>query len=178
MANIKDQNKKEEKENIKDNFENKNIEQKRKSRSIKNDELIDVMNYTTGRLVYINPRSQQEWTFEGFGASDQIPFSELRTMKSMYPKFLFEPWMIILDEDVVQMLGLSKLYENILKPSEIDMFYKMNEKQMEKFLLKAPNNMKTLLIDITKEKIKNKEFGDLFKIKHMENILDAKILDE
>lgn len=168
-----------EKDSIQEQF-NKQTKEENISKQIKkidNDELIKVMNYTAGKLVYVNPRTQQQWLFEGYGATDHMPFVELQTMKSTYPKFLFEPWLVIMNDDAVDLLGLRKFYETILQPKEIDRFYKMNEFEMEEFLNNAPKNMKQLIIDITREKIKNKSFGDLFKIKHIESVLNCKLLD-
>ncbi len=153
------------------------VEQPKKARTIDNDDLIDVMNYTQGKLVYINPRSQQEWIFENFGVVDRMSFSELKTMKATQSKFLFEPWLIPLDELASELLGLTRVHENILKLEEIDMFFQMNETDMEKFLSKAPNNMKMLIIKLTQEKIRNKEFSDLFKIRLIENLLKCQLLD-
>lgn len=179
---VKEVKKKEDVKKIVEEKKKKEIIEKKKPekvevKKIENDDLIKVMNYTAGRLIYINPRTQQQWTFDGYGAIDHMSFSELQTIKSVYPKFLFEPWLVILNDEAVSQLGISDFYNKILQPKEIDKFFNMSEYEMEAFLNNAPNNMKKLIIDITKDKIKKKTFGDLFKIKHIESVLKCKLLD-
>lgn len=53
--------------------------------------LIDVMNYTSGSLIYVNSRTQEQWNFEGFGTIQQIPFGELINIKASQPNFLLRP---------------------------------------------------------------------------------------
>jgi hypothetical protein len=148
-----------------------------KKRKLNKDDQITIMNYTAGTAFYLSPRTQQEWKLVGFGAIDQIPYDELMTMKSSQPKLLKEPWIIVMDDDAIEQLSLKDVYKKILQPEEIDKFYsKMSHSQMEKFLDNATESMKELLLNLTLEKIRNKEFGDLFKIKLIESKLGKSLL--
>jgi len=147
-------------------------------KKLRNDDLVEVMNYTVGELIYVNPRTQETWIWSGFGDVQPIPYIEIKTIKSTHPKFIYEPWFIILDDNVVDTLGLTKLYENIIKPDEIDKFYNMDTNEMVEILEKAPENVKLLIAQLTKDKIQKKEFGDLFKIRLIEEALKTDLLTE
>lgn len=148
------------------------------TKKLKKDDLIDIMNNTVGTLVYVNPRTQETWRIEGYGTVDQMPYSELITMKASQPKFLYEPWLIILNDEAVEALGLSSLYENIIKPNEIDKFYQMTPNKMKEVLEKAPKDMKLLIGKLTKERVKSGQVNDLFRVRLIEETLNIDILNE
>lgn len=158
------------------NATNENVATKKKKRFTKDDE-ITVMNYTAGTLFYLNPRTQQEWKMVGFGATETMTYDELVTMKSSQPAFLKEPYLFVMDDDAIEQLSLKETYKKILSPDKLDSFYtKMTNSQMEKFLDNATESMKELILNLTREKIRNYEFGDLFKIQLIENKLKTKLL--
>lgn len=153
------------------------VEQPIKKRELDKDTLVTIMNNTTGGLIYVNNRTQQEWRMEGYGVTDQMPLSELIAMKASQPKFIFDAWLLILDDDVVEHLGLVEFYKNVLKPNELDGFYKLEEHKIKEFLEKAPSNIKSFIVRMTKEKVAKKELNDLFVIKLIEDILKVEILE-
>jgi len=144
-----------------------------KKRKFKSDDEIEVANYTTGRCIYINPHTYQEWNWEGFGDTQPIPFGELVVMKANFPKFLTDPALVILNEDVAKYFHLTEQYKTILKPNDMDEFFNLEENKMVNFLNKTSKQTKRLIAIITKQKIKNKELGDFFKIKLIEETLNA-----
>lgn len=86
--------------------------------------------------------------------------------------------MLILNDEAVKKLSLSELYKNLLKPEEIDNFLNMDIDRIKEVLQKIPQEVKLLIARLTKEKVENKEFEDLFKIRLIEDILKIKLLDE
>jgi len=149
-----------------------------KKKKFTKDDLITIMNFTAGTVFYQNPRTQQEWKMVGFGETEQIAFDELITMKSSQPKLLKEPYIIVMDDDAVEQLSLKDTYKKILRPDEIDKFYnKMSFAQMEKFIDNATESMRELLVNLTLERIRNKEFDSLAKVQLIESKLNKKLLD-
>lgn len=148
-----------------------------KKKKFTKDDLITIMNFTVGTVFYQNPRTQQEWKMVGFGETEQITFDELITMKSSQPKLLKEPYIIIMDDDAVEQLSLKDTYKKILRPDEIDKFYnKMSFAQMEKFIDNATDSMRELLVNLTIERIRSKEFDSLAKVQLIESKLNKKLL--
>jgi len=152
--------------------EKKSAVTKTKRKKIGRNELIEVMSFTTGEVIYINPRTREEYIWNSYGDIKLMPFSELIEMKSRYPKFLMKPWLLILNDRVIEHFGLTEFYKTLIKPEELDAFYQMSDEEMVKFLHNTTKDMRVLIVSQTKEKIRNKEFGDLFKIRLIENTIN------
>jgi len=121
------------------------------------------MNTTTGKVLYKSKKTGAEWVLTEYGDTDQIEVSELITMKNAHPRYLKEPWLMILDDDVVNYLGLSKLYKNVLDPDELDELFKISNKKFEKILKDAPRGMKQLIVGTAKQKLENGTFDSIKK---------------
>jgi hypothetical protein len=135
-----------------------------------------VMNNTTGFVSFVNKRTQAEFLIEGYGNFEEMLVSDLINMRSSSPALLNQGYLIILDDDVIKYLRLEKVYENILKPEDIDEFFKQNDVKMREILEKSPRGMKELLFDKAKEMVeqghpdmdynsKKRVFEDLFNVK-------------
>lgn len=135
-----------------------------------------VMNNTTGFVSFVNKRTQAEFLIEGYGVFEEMLVSDLINMRSSAPNLLNHGYLLILDDDVVGYLRLQKVYENILKPEDIDHFFKQNDVKMRNILDKCPRGMKELLFDKAKEMVqsnhpdmdynsKKRVFEDVFNIK-------------
>lgn len=118
---------------------------------------VEIMNNTTGTLVFINQRTQAKWTLEGYGAIDEMLVSDLKNMRSSSASLILEGYVVILDDDIIDNLRLQSVYENIIKPEDIDNFFKQNDVKMREILTKCPKGMKELLFHKAKEKIKNND---------------------
>lgn len=152
---------------------NKTKESKTKVKpKIDRDELIEVMNFTTGEVIHINPRTKEEYIWSDYGDIKLLPFSELIEMKSRYPKFLKQPWLLIMNNEVIEHFGLTEFYKTLVMPEELDAFYKMGDEEMVKFIHNTTKDMRSLIVTQTRQKIRNKEFGDLFKIRLIESTIN------
>lgn len=141
------------------------------SRQIDKDEYVEVLNNTIGTLVYVNSKTNGEWNLEGYGTRDVMQVSDLVTMKSNQSKILTEGWIIIDDEDVVNYLRLGELYKTIIKPDNIDDFFKLSESKMKESISKQPKGIKLMLGQMAKKKIESGEFDSLTKQKILEDLL-------
>lgn len=118
---------------------------------------VEIMNNTTGTVVFVNNRTQAKWKLVGYGAIDEMLVSDLKNMRSSSASLLLDGYILILDDDVIEHLRLQKLYENILKPEDVDNFFKQNDVKMREILKKCPKGMKELLFEKAKEKVKNND---------------------
>jgi hypothetical protein len=142
------------------------------------DMLVPVASFTTGHLVYINTRNGMEWNWHGFGATDDIELGELITMKSAQPKFIYEPWLIILNDEVVDYLGLTSFYETLMKPDDVDRVFSLPDKEMEELLTNAPSGVKRVVALRAKELIEKNEFDSIRKKNIIERLFKVKLTQE
>ena len=146
-----------------------------KKRQLSRDDLITVMNNTAGTFIYQSRRTGREWLFTEYGQTDEIELGELITINNSHPRILKEPWLLVLDEDAIEYLGLKRLYENVLNPEELDRFFSMSVDKMEQLLDKMPRGMKELIVGIAREKIKTGEFDSMAKIRLIEDKLKVNL---
>jgi hypothetical protein len=161
--------------------ENKEIDNKEdkviKKRKINKDEVVECKNITNGTLVYISKKTGAEYVMEGYGATENFEVGELITMKASYGKILTEPWMIILDDDIVDYLGLRHIYDKIVVPlDKIDSFFDKSVTQMKKALQSAPNGIKSLIASRARTLISEEKLDSISKIKLIEQILNVELI--
>lgn len=140
--------------------------------------LVPIMSCAYGTVSYTSKRTGREWKWTNYGQMDNMELSELVAMRNAHRRYLEEPWLMILEESVVEYLGLSKVYENCIKPDEIDAYFKLGIDKMREILEKAPNGMKQLIIATATEKIASGTFDSRKKIKMIEEVSGIKLEDE
>lgn len=136
---------------------------------------VPVMNITNGGLIYVSKRSGAEWRFERYGDVENIELQELLTMRSSQRKFFDEPFILILDEEVVEFLGLKKSYEKLIKPDSIDEVFNMNNDDFKEVIEKAPRGIKQLIVSRAREKYDNGTFDSIRKIKILNETMKTDI---
>lgn len=132
-------------------------------------ELIEVRSVTNGGLTYISPKTGMKVRWQETGDVEYMEFAELMTMKSARRGFLEQPLIVIDDEDVVEKLGLTKLYENMFDIDDIDSFFELSVTKMSEQLETMPRGIKTLVADKATKMIKDETLYDLRKIKLLED---------
>jgi len=149
---------------------------RKQKKKLNRNDLILVMNSTSDRLVHTSRKTGQEWLFTEYGQTDEMELGELVTMNNSSPAMLREPWLLILDEDAVEYLGLKKLYENILTEDEMEEFFNSDVEQMATILDKLPKGMKELIVGLAKKKVENKTLDSMAKIKLIEDKLKIELI--
>lgn len=144
--------------------------------------LVPVMNSTLGEVYYTSKQTGREWAMLGYGDIVEIELAELTYMKSAHPRYLNKPVIIIIGdhaEEVVEYLGIQKLYENILTPDDLENFFRQNidYKKLVEMLKKFPDGMKQLIIHTAREKIEANDLHDFMKIKAIEETFNIQLLD-
>ena len=102
--------------------------------------------------------------------------SELVTMKNAHPRYLIEPWLIVLYEDVLDFLGMSKEYENVLTPDEFDRFYDLDADKVKELLPGMPKGMKEAVVDQARIRIQQGTLNNLSVIKAIEEVLKTELM--
>ncbi|WP_144509963.1 hypothetical protein [Bacillus sp. FJAT-22090] len=155
--------------------ENK-VEKSKEKVKLSKDDKIPVMNNTTGRYGYIG-RSGYSFELEEYGDVTDVPFGELQAMRSGSQKrHLEDAFIIILDEEAVEELNYTKLYENVLDSDGVEELLSDVEK-LNKVADKMPLAMRETVISVGKRKYKDGTLSNLHVIRAIENNFNVKILD-
>jgi hypothetical protein len=138
---------------------------------------IPIMNVTNGQLIYISKKTGVEISFSDFGDIEYIDYQELLTMRSSQRRFIDEPFILILDDEVVNHLGLTKQYENMkfIKDGSIDHIFRLNQEEFEEILEKAPKGIKHSIITRARVLYETGELYDIRKIRYLNERFNAEI---
>jgi hypothetical protein len=150
-------------------------ESPKKSVEIDRNELIPIMNATNGTLIYISKKTGTEIEFSEYGDIEYIDFQELLTMKNSQRRFLDEPFIIVMDERAVEALSLTKMYQNITNPDQIDSVYKKNQSDFENIVELSPRGIKHLIISRAKKLYDAGELDSVKKITYLNKRFNAEI---
>ena len=75
-----------------------------------------------GLLEYISKKDGIVYRWEDFGDIVPVRYSDLLALKTSRSKFLYQPWFIILDEDLVKMWKLEDINKYFDEISDIEPF--------------------------------------------------------
>jgi hypothetical protein len=128
---------------------------------------IPIMNVTNGKLIYESRKTGAAWRFLNYGDMEYMEFQELLTMRSSQRKFFDEPFILVMDDDAVEHLGLTKMYANIKNPEQIDDVFKLSQLDFEDVLDKSPRGIKHLIISRAKQLYESGELDSIKKINHI-----------
>ena len=155
----------------------KNEKPIRKRKELDRNMLVPVASFVVGTLIYKSDRTGAMYVFKEFGAEDEIELFELQAMRSAYPKFLTAPWLIILDDEVMEYLKLTDLYSKIVKPDQMDRFLKLRPDKMRSILENAPKGFVDTVLAKVQILIKGNKFDSIERIRVIEDITGADLID-
>ena len=131
------------------------------------------MNNTSGNLFYRCPKTNSVFDLYEYGDTDYITVDQLLAMNNSNRKILKELWIILLDvitegveiEDVWTYLGVDNLYNDIIKPEDVDGFIKKSpENKFKNALNKMNKVLATKVIERAIVLYKNGELNSVTKI--------------
>jgi hypothetical protein len=137
--------------------------------------LVPIMNVTNGRLIYLSKKTGSEFQFEKYGDIEYIELYELLTMRSSHRKFLDEPFVIVLDDEVADYLGLTNNYKKLTHATEIDGIFKFPLEHFTDVIKSTPKGLAHLIVSKAKEKIQTGELDSVQKIQALEEIYNVKL---
>lgn len=137
---------------------------------IGDNDLIVVMNGLSGALTHRSTSTNRVWKFRSFGQTDKIPYSEILSIRNNNPKVFDEGWLIVLNEQVQDELGVKEMYKNILTPDNIEKVFDKSVNDLSNFIDNLPDGMKVTFFHKARElygqgKIDSKAMIDLIEEK-------------
>lgn len=144
---------------------------------LKDEDKVMVMSGSMGTVIYRSDISHRMWKFTKFGQMEAIPYGELVAIRNRYFSYFSEGWLVVLDKDVQEEFGLTKLYENILTPDNIDLVFKKPIEELEVLVKNLPEGMKNTFINKAQELYESGELDSLKVLKLIEDQFGFSIED-
>lgn len=145
---------------------------------IEPNELIPCRSTTHGELIYISKRSGERVIWDDYGDVQDITMGELKNLYASSPSFINDVLFVIDDEQAVDALKLTKLYETIFDIGNLEDFFNKDYDELEKMLEKLPKGLKKTVASKAGEMVKDGSLDSRAKIKLVEEKLkvDLQIL--
>ena len=152
---------------------------KKVAKTVKHDpnEYILCRSVRFGELILIGPKTRTPYRWANEGDVAEVEFQDLMSWKALRHKYLFEPMIIIEDEDLVEewKSDLGKLYAE-LQTIDIKAMFKLPQRQFVAQLKKLPVGMKTTVQNMAYAMIQDGTLYDLRIIKAIDETLGTELI--
>ena len=151
---------------------------KKASKGVKHDpgEYVPCRSVRFGELMLIGPKTRTSYRWANEGDIAEVEYQDLMSWKAQRHKYLFEPMIIIEDEDIVEewKTELGKLYAD-LQYIDVKAMFKLPHRQFIAQLKKLPVGMKTTVQNMAYSMIQDRTLYDLRIIDAIDEILGTEL---
>ena len=161
--------------------ETKEVVKEVTKRELTDDTKVTIMNNTMGVYGYRN--GNKAISLSSYGDTAKLTFEEVQSMyaKASTKRDIQDAFIIILDEDVIEEMNLTKLYKNILPPSGVDALFK-NPERLQEVLPEMPKIMQETVIIQARRRFQTEDIQqrltDIRIVQVIENVTGINILPE
>ena len=125
-----------------------------------------------GRVVYKSKKTGEVFKWLETGDDQYFTVQDVLDLDNQSHKFLRTPWLLIDDEEVVEAMGLTKMYGYINRLEDIDQFLASPLEEIEEVCQNLSKGYKNNLARIVNQKVENKELRDVVVIRKLQELLD------
>lgn len=140
-------------------------------------ELILCRSVRFGGLRLIGPKTRMPYSWANEGDVREVEYQDLVSWRALHSRYLFEPMIIIEDEDIVEewSADLGKLYDEVQQIDLKEMF-KLPHRNFVAQLKKLPAGMKTTVQNMAYAMIQDGTLYDLRTIRAIDEILNTELM--
>lgn len=154
---------------------------KARKKQFKSDTPVLCRSVTHGGLTYIGVGGMR-YDWGGYGDIREIPYQDVISLRSRKSEFLYEPWLIIEDKDIMEKPEFSRdfkdMYELYSEFETAEDFFDCTIPEMKEKLSKAPNGFKQLILGSATELIRDGSLDSIGMINAIDEVMgtDLKML--
>ena len=139
-------------------------------------ELILCRSVRFGELRLIGPKTGMPYSWANEGDVREVEYQDLVSWRALRHRYLFEPMIIIEDEDIVEewKADLGALYDEI-QTVDIKAMFKLPHRQFVAQLKNLPKGMKTTVQNMAYSMIQDRTLYDLRTIDAIDEILGTEL---
>lgn len=140
-------------------------------------DMIMCKSVTFGRLIYTSKKTGLSYIWEDYGDVQEVQYSDLLALKSSRSAFLFKPYFIILDSDLVNVWAkdFERMYSIIALISNMDEFLSSDTSIVEKTLAELPDGLKNTVQNYAADMIRRGELDSVSMIQMIDNTLNCNL---
>ena len=139
-------------------------------------ELIPCRSVRFGELILIGPKTRMPYSWANEGDYRDVEYQDLVSWKALHSRYLFEPMIIIEDEDICEewKADLGALYDS-LQQIDLKEMFKLPHRQFVSQLKKLPDGMKSTVQNMAYAMIQDGTLYDLRTIKVIDEVLGTEL---
>lgn len=140
-------------------------------------ELILCRSVRFGELRLIGPKTRMPYSWANEGDVREVEYQDLVSWRALHSRYLFEPMIIIEDEDIVEewKADLGDLYEK-LQTIDIKAMFKLPHRNFVAQLKQLPAGMKTTVQNMAYSMIQDGTLYDLRTIRAIDETLGTELI--
>lgn len=151
---------------------------KAKARKLEPHTMVAVRNGFNGKLVYRSSRTGERFVWDGFGAVLDMELQDLRSAKNSAKGYFENNWFMIDDIDVLEYLGVERMYRNSLSIDNFDEIFKMPPDKMKECIASLPNGQRSSIIYRARQLIDDGVIDSIKVIKTLEESLGVELIEK
>ena len=140
-------------------------------------QIITVRNGFQGRLVYKSKRTGERWSWESFGAEQDMELSELKNARNSNKKYFINNWFIFDEDWVIDYLGMRQYYKNSLNIQDFDQLFKKPVGEIEDIISKLWEGKRKSVAYRAKQLIAEEEIDSNRVINTLEKCLGVELVE-
>lgn len=158
----------------------KEVKKERKVTSIDANAMIPCKSVTAGELLLPGKKSGILYRWANYGDVTEVEYQDLLALKSTKSRYIYEPWFIIDDEEVLGVSmwnDLNKVYESFYDIEDnIESIFDISNDEFESRIESMPKGMQKTIASIARTKIDDGSFDSLAKVKAMDRVFGTDLL--
>lgn len=140
-------------------------------------QIITVRNGFQGRLVYKIKRTGERWSWESFGAEQDMELSELKNARNSNKKYFINNWFMFDEDWVIDYLGMRQYYKNSLNIQDFDQLFKKPVGEIEDIISKLSEGQRKSVAYRAKQLIAEEEIDSNRVINTLEKCLGVELVE-
>ena len=140
-------------------------------------QIITVRNGFQGRLVYKSKRTGERWSWESFGAEQDMELSELKNARNSNKKYFINNWFMFDEDWVIDYLGMRQYYKNSLNIQDFDQLFKKPVGEIEDIISKLSEGQRKSGAYRAKQLIAEEEIDSNRVINTLEKCLGVELVE-
>lgn len=159
--------------------ENNTIEKKVvEKRVFDPEEYIDCKAVNMGKTFIEGKKSKDTFSFEGEGDIVGIPYKDLEDMVRTKSPYMFNPWIIVVDEDFVEAFPrLKEFYESMYSEGDIREILNLSATRLAEELPKLPHGVQEAVKNTAMSMVANGSMDSISKLKVLDDFFGTIMME-
>lgn len=137
-----------------------------------------VRNGFQGTLIYISPRTGEEFRWDAFGDEQEMELQELKNAKSSAKKFFTSNWFMFDEPWIIDFLGVGQYYKNALNIDNFDEVFDNTPAEIKKIIAGLSEGQKKSVSYRARQLIADGEIDSMKRIEALEEALNVELIEK